>query len=108
MMSGMVHTTPFRLVALLLAAVLLVVAGTPAKAEAMDVLTIVAIAGLAVAGIILIAFLVIANVEGGKAGGGGRVVWVACAAADGCATIPAETAAALVQPVLDAADRQGP
>ncbi len=108
MMSGMAHTTPFRLVALLLAAVLLVVAGTPAKAEAMDVLTIVAIAGLAVAGLILIAFLVIANVEGGKVSGEGRVVWVACAAADGCATIPAETAAALVQPVLDAADRQGP
>jgi len=108
MMLGMIHTTPFRLVALLLAAVLLVVAGTPGKAEAIDALTIVAIAGLVVAGIVLIAYLVVANVEGGRAGGDSRVVWVACAAADGCATIPAEPAAALVQPVLDAADLQGP
>jgi hypothetical protein len=105
----MTHTTPFRLVALLLAAVLLVVAGTPARAEAMDALTILAIAGLAAAGLILIAFLVIANVEGDKhAGDEERVVWVACAAADGCATIPADTAAALIQPTPDAAERQGP
>lgn len=110
MMRGMAHTTPFRLVAFLLAAVLLVVAGAPARAEAMDALTIVAIVGLAAAGLILIAYLVIANVEGDKqAGDEGRVVWVACAAADGCAAIPAETAAALIQPTtLDAADRQGP
>lgn len=104
----MAHTTPFRLLALLLVAVLLVVAGTPARAEALDALTIVAIAGLAVAGLVLIGYLVVANVEGGSQAGEGRVVWVACAAADGCATIPAETAAALMQPVLDAADRQGP
>ena len=108
MMLGMAHPTPFRLVALLLAAVLLVVAGTPARAEAMDALTIVAIVGLAAAGLILIAYLVVANVEGDKQAGEGREVWVACAAADGCATISAETAAALIQPVLDTADRQGP
>ena len=109
MMLGMAHTTPFRLVALLLAAVLLVVAGTPARAEAVDALTIVAIAGLAAAGLILIAYLVIANVEGDKqASDEGRVVWVACAAADGCATIPSDTAAVLVQPTPDTADRQGP
>jgi hypothetical protein len=108
MMLAMAHITPFRLVALLLAAVLLVVAGTPAPAEAIDALTIVAIAGLALAGIVLIAYLVIANVEGDKRAGEGRVVWVACAAADGCATIPAEAAAAPVQAVLDVADRQGP
>jgi len=107
-MVGMIHTTPIRLVALVLAAVLLVVAGTPAKAEAVDALTIVAIAGLAVAALVLIAYLVIANVEGDSSASEGRVVWVACAAADGCATISAETAAAMIQPVLDAADRQGP
>ena len=109
MMLRMAHTTPFRLVALLLTAVLLVVAGTPARAEAIDALTIVAIAGLAAAALVLIAYLVIANVEGDKsAGDEGRVVWVACAATDGCVTIPTETAAALIQPTLDAADRQGP
>jgi hypothetical protein len=108
MMLPMIHTTPFRLVALVLVAVLLVVAGTPARAEAIDALTIVAIAGLAVAGIILIAYLVVANVEGGSQAGEGRAVWVACAAADGCAAIPAQTAAALLEPVADPADRQSP
>jgi hypothetical protein len=108
----MVHTTPFKLVALLLAAVLMVVAGTPARADAMDALTIIAIASLAVAGIVLIAYLVVANVEGDKqASSEGRVVWMACAAGDGCASIPAETATALiepVEPVVATADRQGP
>jgi hypothetical protein len=42
----MIHTTPFRLVALVLVGVLLVVAGTPARAEAIEALTIVR-AGLA-------------------------------------------------------------
>ena len=117
MISGMVHTVPFRVLALVLAAVLMVVVGTPAKAEAMDALTIIAIAGLAVAAIVLIAYLVVANVEGDKASNEGRVVWVACAAGDGCASIPAETAAALiaaestaapVSPAVERVDRQGP
>lgn len=108
MMLAMAHTTPFKLLAVLLAAVLLVVAGTPAEAEAIEALTIVAIAGLAVAGLILIAYLIIANVEGDGRAEEGRVVWVACAAADGCGTIPAEAAAALVQQEPDSADRQGP
>jgi hypothetical protein len=108
MIAGMVHTVPFRVIALLLAAVLMVVVGAPAKAEAMDALTIIAIAGLAVAGIVLIAYLIIANVEGDKVANEGRVVWVACADADGCVSIPAETAAAMMSPVVDKADRQGP
>ena len=108
MMWGMIHTTPFRLVALVLVGILLVVAGTPARAEAIEALTIVAIVGLAVAAIVLIAYLVVANVEGDKRAGEGRVVWVACAAADGCATIAAEVAAALMDPAADVADRQGP
>jgi hypothetical protein len=104
----MIHTAPIRVIALLLAVVLMVVAGTPAKAEAIEALTIVAIAGLALAAIVLIAYLVVANVEGDKSASKGRMVWVACAVADGCATIPADVAAALMQPVADAADRQGP
>ena len=90
MIAGMVHTVPFRVIAMLLAAVLMVVVGAPAKAEAMDALTI------------------IANVEGDKVANEGRVVWVACADADGCVSIPAETAAAMMSPVVDKADRQGP
>ena len=58
----MAHTVPFKLVALVLAAVLMVVAGTPAKAEAVDALTILAIVGLAAAGLVIIAYLIIANV----------------------------------------------
>ena len=108
MMLPMIHSTPFRLVALVLVAVLAVVAGTPVRAEAIDALTIVAIVGLAAAGIVLIAYLVIANVAGGSQAGDGRAVWVACAANDGCAQIPSETATALLEPALDAADRQGP
>jgi hypothetical protein len=108
MMWAMIHSTLFRLVALVLVAVRVVVAGTPAPAEAIDAPTIVAIVGLAAAGLILIAYLVIANVEGGSAAGDGRVVWMACAADDGCAAIPAETATALLEPTLAAADRQGP
>lgn len=103
----MVHMAPFRLIALLLVVVLMVVTGTPARAEAIDALTIVAIAGLALAGIVLIAYLIIANVEGDRSAGEGRMVWVACAAAD-CVAVPAETAEALMQPVAEVADRQGP
>jgi hypothetical protein len=103
----MSHTAPIRLIALLLAVVLVVVAGTPAEAEAIEALTIVAIAGLALAAIVLIAYLVVANVEGDRSASEGRMVWVACAV-DGCATIPADVAVALMPPVADAADRQGP
>jgi hypothetical protein len=102
----MIHTAPFRFVALLLATVLVIVAATPARAEAIDALTIVAIAGLAVAGIILIAYLVIANVEGSKSADGGRLIWVACAA-DDCATIPGPAATALI-PTVSPAGHQAP
>ncbi len=100
---------PFKVIALVLAAVLMVVAGTPAQAEAVDALTILAIAGLAAAGLVIIAYLIIANVEGDKAAGPGRVVWMACAEADNCKVIPAEEAAALIgAPAVDSGDRQGP
>jgi hypothetical protein len=107
MISRMVHTTPFRLIALLLATVLLVIASTPAKAEAVDALTIVAIVGLVAAGIILIAYLVVANVEGSKRSDIGRLVWLACGS-DACTTVPAETAAAIADHARPPADRQSP
>jgi hypothetical protein len=105
----MAHTVPFKVVALVLVAVLMVVAGTPAQAEAMDALTILAIAGLAAAGLVIIAFLIIANVEGDKVAGPGRVVWMACADADGCTVIPAPEAEALIgAPAVGTPDREGP
>lgn len=78
---AMSHSTPYRFIALVLATVLLVVAATPAKAEALEPLTMVAIAGLAVAGIVLIAYLIIANIEGKKFAEAGegqavQIIWV--------------------------------
>jgi hypothetical protein len=103
----MIHTAPFRLVALLLATVLMVIAATPAKAEAVEALTIVAIVGLAIAAIVIIAYLVVANVEGSSSSDGGRVLWVACAG-DDCTPVSATAAAALADTVVTPVDRQGP
>jgi hypothetical protein len=57
---------PFRVLALALAVVVLVTFATPAKAEAIEPFTIIAIAGAAVIVIVLIVYLVVANVEGPK------------------------------------------
>lgn len=73
----MSHSAPFRTLALVLATVLLVVAATPARAEAVEPLTIVAIATLVVAGILIVAYLVIANIEGSKRADRDQVIWVA-------------------------------
>ena len=74
---AMSHSTHFRMLALVLATVMLLIAATPAKAEAIEPLAIVAIAGLVVAGIVLIAYLIIANTEGERRADEGRVIWVA-------------------------------
>jgi hypothetical protein len=55
---------PFRVLALSLAVVLLVMFATPAKAEALEPMTILAIAGAAVIVVVLLVYLVVANVEG--------------------------------------------
>ena len=73
----MSHSTHFRMLALVLATVILLIAATPAKAEALEPLVIVAVVGLVLAGIVLIAYLVIANVEGERRADEGRVIWVA-------------------------------
>lgn len=73
----MSHATHFRLIALVLATVLLVIAATPAKAEAVEPMVMIAIVGLVVVGIVLIAFLVIANIEGKRVAEEERVIWVA-------------------------------
>ena len=56
----------FRVLALVLAVVVLVTFATPAKAEAIEPLTILAIAGAAVIVLVLVIYLVVANVEGPK------------------------------------------
>jgi hypothetical protein len=106
MIGPMVHTVPFRLIALMLATVLMVVVATPAKAEAIDALTIVAIAGLAVAAIVIIAYLVVANVEG-KSADAGRLIWMACAG-DACTQVTPETLSELETTAVAPVDRQGP
>jgi hypothetical protein len=55
-----------RILALALAVVMLVTFATPAKAEALEPMTILAIAGAAVIVVVLIVYLVVANVEGPK------------------------------------------
>jgi len=73
----MSHSSHFRMLALVLATVMLLIAATPAKAEALEPLVIIAVVGLVLAGIVLIAYLVIANVEGERRADEGRVIWVA-------------------------------
>lgn len=68
-----------RLIALVLVVVLTVVLTTPAKAEA-DPLAIAGLVSLAIAGVILVAYLIVANVsDSGTAAEETRVVWVASA-----------------------------
>jgi len=65
-MARMLHSSPARSLAVLLAVVLVLTLATPAKAEAFDVMTGLAIAGAAIILIVLVTYLVIANVEGPK------------------------------------------
>jgi hypothetical protein len=87
-MPRMLHSTPCRFLALVLAVVLVLTFAAPAKAEAFDVLTGLAIAGAAIIVLVLIVYLVVANVEGSKMAGSSdgprvmpeaEVVWVVAA-----------------------------
>lgn len=55
-----------RFLAVLLSVVLLLTLATPAKAEAFDAMTALAIVGAAVLVVVLVVYLVVANVEGSK------------------------------------------
>ena len=88
---------PYRLLALILAVVLVVTLTTPAKAEAFDVLTGLAIAGAVLIVLVLVAYLVIANMEGDKRVEQRREVWLACAG-ERCVMIPGATAPATFAP----------
>ncbi|MGH7277600.1 MAG: hypothetical protein ACREJG_02840 [Candidatus Rokuibacteriota bacterium] len=75
-MSG---SLAFRLLALAMIAVISLTLLTPAKAEA-EVGTALAIAGLAVAGVILVAYLIVATASDRRAAAADRAtVWLACA-----------------------------
>jgi hypothetical protein len=58
--------TPHRVLALVLVALLVFMAATPPRAEAIEPGTALAIAGAAVVVIIIVAFLVVANVKGDR------------------------------------------
>jgi uncharacterized membrane protein len=77
-----------RLLAVVLVVVLLATVSAPARAEAIDPMTAIAIAGAAVCVVILIVFLVIANTKGPKMDETGmddqrQPVMVACVEAEG-------------------------
>jgi hypothetical protein len=74
--------TPTRLIALILVVVLSIVVTTPAKAEA-DVLAAIGVASLVVAGVILVAYLVIATVSESRQPQVSRIVWIAMPLAGG-------------------------
>jgi hypothetical protein len=86
----MIYTSsPFRLIAIVLIVTLVVMIATPEKADAMDPLTIMAIAGAAAIVVVIILFLVIANKEGGRASNG--PIYIACTG-DDCLAIARQTA----------------
>jgi hypothetical protein len=87
----MIYTAPFRLSAIVLIVALAVMVATPEKADALEPLTIIAIAGAAVIVLVLIAFLVIANREGPKRADGGPI-YVACNGTD-CLALATQAAA---------------
>ena len=55
--------TPYRMIALVLVVALLLTAVTPARAEAMEIGTILLLVGVGVAVVMIVAFLIIANVS---------------------------------------------
>ena len=86
----MIYTAPFRLIAIVLIVVLVVMVATPEKADAMDPFVIMAIVGAAAIVIVLIAFLVIANTEGKRADNG--PIYIACNGPD-CLALATQAAA---------------
>jgi hypothetical protein len=106
----------FRLVAVVLVVALALTVAMPAKADAMDPFTIIAIASAGVVVLILVVYLIVANVHDSRRAAGDRPVYLACVetaeAPRACwqtSQTPAEIAAELtVAPVLVPAPVQGP
>jgi len=74
-----IHHPAFRLIALVLVLALALTLATPARADAFDVLAAVAIGTLVVAGIILVVYLIVANVHGSQMSQADSPILVACA-----------------------------
>jgi len=68
----------FRLVAVVLVMALALTVAMPAKADAMDVFTIMAIASAGVVVLILVVYLIVANVSDSRRAAGDRPVHLAC------------------------------
>lgn len=80
------HGSTMRVLAVMLTVVLMMTLAAPARAEAIDPLTIIAIAGAAVCVVILIAYLIVASSRGPKmpdAEDQRQPVMVACAEVEG-------------------------
>lgn len=76
-MTAMQTTWPsLRIVAVVMAVVLLVTFAAPARAEA-DVFAMLAIVSLVIAGVIIVAYLVIANTKGSRMSEAPRLIVVA-------------------------------
>ncbi len=73
----MPSTSAFRVLAMVLIVALTLTLVAPARAEALEPLTVLAIAGVAVVVVILVAYLIAANARGGRAAAEPRV-YVAC------------------------------
>ena len=74
-----------RFIAVVLTVVLMVTAAVPARADAADPFTIMAIAGAAVVVVILIAYLIVANTRGSRSDDAQerQPVMIACVEAEG-------------------------
>jgi hypothetical protein len=62
------HQPPFRAVAVVLVIVLAALLATPARAEA-EVLTVLALVGAGLAVLLIVGYLIVANVEGSRRAG---------------------------------------
>ena len=72
----------FRLLAFTLVMVLALTLAAPARAEALEPLTIIAIVGLVAVGVIIIVYLIVANVAGSRRTAKGEARYVTCVESD--------------------------
>ncbi len=77
-----IHHPSFRLIALVLAVALALTLATPARAEALEPMTILALVSIGVVVIIVVVYLIVANVHGSKMSQAESPVLVACLESD--------------------------
>src|SRR3989442_4363118 len=76
-LSRMKTPSLVRMVALVLVTILVITFATPAKAEA-DVMTTITLVSLIIAGVAIIAYLIIANTTGNRGMSSSRILRIAC------------------------------